>query len=126
MTGEFGFPRSDGYDLWENLKYQNQENFLFLHRAPRALRDMEMVRYEGDIEKYVLTLENLNIDAEMSGVAWRKRIEKGLPLEARSRWAHNKFDWDSEFVEALWRCTKAEESFKEQLGLEKTHGNPRE
>ena len=87
---------------------------------------MEKVRYKGDIEKYLLTLENLNIDAEMSGVAWRNMIEKRLPLEARRRWAPKKFDLDSEFVEAVRRCTKAEELFKEQLGLEKTHNNPRE
>ena len=126
MTGEFGFPRSDGYDLWENFKNQIQEKFSILHRAQRALRDMEKVRYEGDIEKYLLTLENLNIDAEMSRVAWRNMIEKRLPLEARRRWAQNKFDLDSEFVEPVRRCTKAEESFKEHLGLEKTRDNPRE
>ena len=68
MTVEFGFPRSDGYDLWENFKTQIQETFSILHRAQRALMDMEKVRYEGDIEKYLLTLENLNIDAEMSVV----------------------------------------------------------
>ena len=28
MTGEFGFPRSDGYELWENFKNQIQENSL--------------------------------------------------------------------------------------------------
>ena len=87
---------------------------------------MEKVRYEGDIEKYLLTLENLNIDAEMSGVAWWNMIEKQLPLEARRRWAQKKFDLDSEFVEAVRSCTKAEESSKEQLGLEKTHDNLRE
>ena len=124
MTGEFGFPRSDGHDLWENFKNQIQEKFSILHRAQRALRDMEKIRYKGDIEKYLLTLENLNIDAEMSGVAWRNMIEKRLPLEARRRWAHKKFDLDSEFVEAVRRYTKAEESFKEQLGLEKPHDNP--
>ena len=31
MTGEFGFPRSDGYDLWENFKNQIQEKFSILH-----------------------------------------------------------------------------------------------
>ena len=87
---------------------------------------MEKVRYEGDIEKYLRTLENLNIDAEMSAVAWRNMIEKRLPLEARRRWTHKKFDLDSEFVEAVQCCTKAEEQFKEQLGLEKTHDNPRQ
>ena len=55
MMGEFGFPRSDGYDLWENFKNQIQEKFSILHRAQRALSDMEKVRYEGDIEKYLLT-----------------------------------------------------------------------
>ena len=55
---------------------------------------MEKARYEGDIEKYLLTLENLNIDAEMSGVAWRNMIEKRLPLEAHRRWANKKFDLD--------------------------------
>ena len=62
----------------------------------------------------------------MSGVAWRNMIEKRLPLEARRRWLHKEFDLDSEFVEAVQRSTKAEESFKEQLGLENTHDNPRE
>ena len=40
MTGEFGFPQSDGYDLWENFKNQIQEKFSILHRVQRALRDM--------------------------------------------------------------------------------------
>ena len=76
---------------------------------------MEKIRYEGDIEKYLLTLENLNMDAKMSVVAWRNMIEKRLPLEATRRWVHKKFYLDSEFVEAVWRCTKAEESLEEQL-----------
>ena len=87
---------------------------------------MEKVRYERDSEKYLLTLENLNIDEKMSGVAWRNMIEIRLPLEARRRWVHKKFSLDSEFVEAVRRCSKAEISFKEQLGLERTHDNPRE
>ena len=49
------------------LQKPDSGKFSILHRAQRALRDMELVRYEGDIEKYLLTLENLNIDAEMSG-----------------------------------------------------------
>ena len=62
----------------------------------------------------------------MCGVAWRNMIEKELPLEARRRWAHKKFDLDTEFVEAVRRCTKVEASFKEQLDPENTHDNPRE
>ena len=87
---------------------------------------MEKVRYEGDIEKFLLTLKNLNIDAEMTGVAGRHMIEKRLPIEARRRWAHKNFDLDSEFIETVRNCTKAEESFKEQLGLEKSREDPKE
>ena len=32
-TGEFGFPRIDGYDLWETFQIQIQEKFTVLHRA---------------------------------------------------------------------------------------------
>ena len=126
MTGEFGFPKHDGYDLSINFKAQLHDKFSIMHRAQRALRDMEKVQYEGDIEKYLLTLENLNIDAEMTGVAWRHMIEKRLPIEARRRWAHKKFDLDSQFIETVRNCTKAEESFKEQLGLEKSTEHPKQ
>ena len=126
MTGKFGFPRSDRYDLWDNFKNPIEEKFSILQRAQDALKNMEKVRYEGDIEKYLLTLEILIIDEEMSRVAWRNMIENRLPLEAPRRWAHKKFSLDSEFVEAVRRCTNAEESFKELLGLEKSHDNPRE
>src|SRR6266404_8217191 len=78
---------------------------------------MEKVKYDGNIEKYLLDLENLNIEAEVTGIAWRTLVERRLPIEARRRWSHKKFDLDSEFIEAVRNCTKAEESFKEQLGL---------
>ena len=87
---------------------------------------MEKVRYQGDIEKYLLTLENRNIDAEMTAVAWRHIIEKRLPIEVRRRWARKKFDLDSQCIETVRNCTKAEESFKEQLGLEKSKEHPKD
>ena len=62
----------------------------------------------------------------MTGVAWRHMIEKRLPIEARRRWAHKKFDLDSQFIETVRNCTKAEESFKEQLGLEKSTEHPKD
>ena len=53
MTGEFGFPKNDGYNLWIILKAQVHDKFSIMHQAQRALRDMEKVRYERDIEKYL-------------------------------------------------------------------------
>ena len=97
-----------------------------MHQAQRPLRDMETIWYEGDIERYLLTLENLTIDANMTGVEWQHMIEKRLPIEARRRWAHKKFDLYSEFIETVQNCPKAEESFKEQLRLEKLKEHPKE
>ena len=126
MTGEFGFPKHDGYVLWINFKAQLHDKCSIMHRAQRALRDMETVQYEVDIEKYLLTLENLNIDAKMTGVAWRHSIEKRLPIEARRRRAHKKVDLDSQFIKTVRNCTKAEQLFKEQLGLEKSPEHPKD
>ena len=76
MTGEFGFLKHDSYNLWGDFKAQLYDKFSIMHQSQRALRDMEKVWYEGDIEKYQLTLENLNIDAKMTVVAWRHMIGK--------------------------------------------------
>ena len=85
MTGEFCFPKHNGYDISINFIAQLHDEFSIMHRAQTALRDMEKVRYEADIEKCLLTLENLNIDTEKTGVEWRHMIEERLPIEARRR-----------------------------------------
>ena len=126
IRGEFGFPKHDGYNLWITFKPQLHDKFSIMHRAQWAIRDMENVRYEGHIEKYLLTLENPYIEATMTGVAWRHMIEQRLWIEASWRWAHKKFDLDYQFIETVWKCTKAEELFKEQLGLEKWTKHPKE
>jgi len=46
---------------------------------------MELVKYQGEIEKYLLELENLKIQAQVTGIAWRYMVEKRLPLEAIRR-----------------------------------------
>ena len=120
MRGAFGLPKHDGFILWITFKAQLHDKFSIMHRAWRELSDMEQVGYEEDIKKYLLTLEKLNIDTKMTGVAWGHMIEKQLPIEARRRWANKKFDLDSEFIETVRNCATAEESFKEQLGIEKS------
>lgn len=62
----------------------------------------------------------------MTGVAWRHLIEKGMPMEARRRWAYKEFNFDSEFIETVRNCNKAKESFKEQLGHEKSTEHQKE
>ena len=76
-----------------------------------------MVNYQGDIEKYLLDLENFNIQAQATGIAWRYMVEKRLPLEALRRLSNQEYGSDPEWLAAIRTVTKADEAFKEQRGL---------
>jgi len=78
---------------------------------------MELVKYQGDIEKYLLDLENLNIQAQVTGIAWRYMVEKRLPLEALRRLSNQEDRRDPELLAAIQTVAQAEEAFKEQRGL---------
>jgi hypothetical protein len=119
MTGEFGYPKHEGYGFWITFCSEVRERFSVLHRAQKALADMEKVKYAGNVEKYLLTLENLNIEAEVTGIAWRSLVQRQLPVEAMRTLSHEKHDLDSDWLQAVRRVTKAEESFTAQLKLNK-------
>ena len=46
---------------------------------------MDKISYKGKIDTYLLLLENLNIKAGLSGIAWRVRVESKLPDEILRR-----------------------------------------
>jgi len=61
--------------------------------------------------------ENLNIDARVAGIAWRKMTEDQLPVEALRRLSHREYVDDGEWLEAFRTVTRAEEDFKERKDL---------
>jgi len=85
MTGELGLQKQEGYEYWHIFKAHVILRFTVSQEAERVVRRMELVKYQGDIEKYLLELENLNIQAQVTGIAWRYMVEKRLPLEALRR-----------------------------------------
>ena len=117
MTGQLGFQNQEGYEYWHIFKAQVILRFTVSHEVERALRRMELVKYEGDIEKYLLELENLNIQAQVTGIAWRYTVEKRLPFEALRRLSNQEYGSDPEWLAAIRTVTKAEEAFDEQWGL---------
>jgi len=82
MTGELGFHKQEGYEYWHIFRAQVIWRFTVSHEAERAQRRMELVKYQGDIEKYLRELENLNLQAQVTGIAGGYMVEKRLPLEA--------------------------------------------
>jgi len=46
---------------------------------------MGFVKYHGDIAKFLPEMENLDIQARVTGIAWRKMIENQMPQDALRR-----------------------------------------
>jgi len=87
------------------------------HEAEKSLREMGLVKYHGDVAKFLMEMENLNIHARVTGIAWRKMIEDQLPIEALRRLSHREYVDDGEWLEAVRTVTRAEEDFKERKDL---------
>jgi len=117
ITGELGFQKQEGYEYWHIFKAQVILRFTVSDEAERALRRMELVKYQGDIEKYLVELENMNIQAQVTGIAWRYMVEKRLPLEALRHLSNQEYGSDPVWLAAIRTVTKGEEAFKEQRGL---------
>jgi len=58
-------------------------------------------------------MENLNIHARVTGIAWRKMIEDELTVDVLRRLSHREYVDNGERLEAVRTVTRAEEDFKE-------------
>ena len=50
MTGELGYTRQEGYELWDIFTEQMVRHFGPTHEEEKALRQMMKVKYKGDID----------------------------------------------------------------------------
>ena len=80
MTGEIGYMRQEGYKFWHVFAEQDLRRFGPTDEAEKSLREMASVKYRGDVAKSLMEMENLNIHARVTGIAWRKMIEDELPV----------------------------------------------
>ena len=74
---------------------------------------MDRISYKGKIDTYLLLLDNLNIKAGLSGIAWRVRVNSKLPQEILRRLSYFLFATDEEWMESLRKVGRQE---KELLG----------
>jgi len=117
MTGEIGYTRQEGYEFWHVFAEQALRRFGPTHEGEKSLREMGSVKYRGDVAKFLMVMENLNIHARVTGIAGRKMIEDELPVEALRRLSHREYVHDGEWLEAVRTVTRAEEDFKERKDL---------
>jgi len=117
MTREIGYTEQEVYEFWHVFAEQALRRFGPTHEAEKSPREMGSVKYLCDVAKFLKELENLNIHARVTGIAWRKMMEDELPVEALRRLANQEYFDDREWLEAVRTVTRAEEDFKERKDL---------
>jgi len=75
MTPELGYTRQEGYEFWHVFAEQALRRFGPTHEAEKSLRVMGLVHYRRDMANFLPDMENLNMDARVTGISWRKMIE---------------------------------------------------
>jgi len=84
-TGELGHLKIEDYEFWEIFRGQCRLRFALTHEGQRSLALMTKVTYKGNIDPYLLGMENHNIHVGMSGVPWRQMVERHIPKPALCR-----------------------------------------
>ena len=80
------------------------------------------VRYNGDIDQFLLEIENWKVKASVTGVAFRKMIDDQIQDEAvRRMFMMDPIADDREWLEAVRTASKAKEDFIE--GRKLRHGD---
>jgi len=78
-----------------------------------AQQEIDKIVYKNRIDTYLLLLENLNIKAGLTGIAWRVRVESKLPEETLWRLSYYNFANDEEWREMLRKVGRQEEELLE-------------
>jgi len=117
MSGEIGYTRQEGYEFWQVFAEHALRHFGPTHEAEKSQREMRLVKYRGNVAKFLMEMENLHIHERVTRIAWRKMIELELPIEAVRRLSDREYVDHGEWLEAVRTVTRAEEDFKESLAL---------
>ena len=127
MTGELGFKRQEGYELCAIFAEQVVQRFGPTHEEVKALRELKKVRNKGDIDQFLLEIENWNVKARVTVVPFRKMIDDQIPDEAVRRMSMMDPIADNrEWLEAVRTASKAEEDFvkEEKIDTETPQDQP--
>jgi len=68
MTGEIGYTRQEGYQFWHGFPEQALRGFGPTYEVEKSLREIGLVKYRGDVAKFLTEMENLNIHAGVTGI----------------------------------------------------------
>jgi len=120
MGGSGGYTHSPSYSTWERFRQEIIKPYIGIEEERRALEEMDQIIYKGRIDTYLLLLENLNIKAGLTGIAWRVKVESKLPQNMLRRLSHFKFNDDDHCIETLREVGRQEEELLKRAKLSKS------
>jgi hypothetical protein len=124
MGGLGGFLRDPDYSTWERFRQEIIKRYICIEEERRALEAMDKIFYKDKIDTYLLLLENLNIKAGLTGIAWRVRVESKLPDEILRRLSYFEFATDEEWMETIRKVGRQEEELRERGKITKSLTTP--
>ena len=120
MGGIGGFTRDYDYATWERFRQEIIKSYIGIEEERRAPDEMNRISYKGKVNTYLLLLENLNIKAGLSGIAWRVRVESKLPQDILRHLSHFSFATDEDLMEIFTKVARQEEELLERGKLTKS------
>lgn len=119
------FRSSGDFDSWKLYTHALKERFTDPFEHEDADRQMQYLRYQGDIADYLAKIKELNLKVHLAGVAWRQRIKSALPfalLDRLSRYPTPPQS-DEDFLLRVLEVGKTHESFLIESEHHKARGN---
>ena len=114
MTRELEYNRQEVYELWDIFNEQMVRRFGPTHEEEKPLRQMMQVRYNGDIDQFLLGIDNWNVKVKVTAVVLRKMIEDQSPEEAVRRLSMiDPMPDEREWLEAVRTAVRKVEDFQE-------------
>jgi len=95
MGGLGDYTQGPSYLTWERFRQEIVKRYIGIEEERRALEEIDKIIYKGRIDTYLLLLENVNIKAGLTGIAWRVKVESKLPQDILRRLSHFKFNDDN-------------------------------
>jgi len=118
------YTQDPSYSTWERFRQEIIKRYIGIEEERRALEEMDKIIYKGKIDTYLLLLENLNIKAGLTGIAWRVKVENKLLQDILRRLSHYKFNVDDHWIETLWEVGRQEEELLQREKLSKSISTP--
>jgi len=120
MGGLGGYTQDPNYSMLERFGQEIVIRYSGIEVERRALEEMDKIIYKGRIDTYLLLLENLNIKAGLTGIAWKVKVESKLPQNILHRLSHFKFNDDNYWIETLREVGRQGEEHLEHRKLSKS------